>query len=765
MKFLILSTLLLFIGSSTIIAQSNLSGAITNTNNEPVIATVYISQLEKGTLSDLNGQYTISNIPQGKYTVIYSAMGYATISKQLFFTSENTTNVDDVIMTESAVEMEQVIISTPFHKLQSDNVMKVERRSVTELNKKGATTLMEGVTDIAGVETISTGIGIGKPVIRGLSANRVLVYTQGVRLENQQFGDEHGLGVNEAGVESVEVIKGPASLLYGSDALGGVLYLNPERFAVSGETHGDVRSTYFSNTRGTATTLGVRTSGTQLKFMARGAISSHSDYQTGADYKVTNTRFNEKDLKTGVRFQNKELKSTLRYNYNRSNIGIPEEIGEQSTSKDLLQPFQEIDNHILSWENTLFFETSSLTLKAGYIFNDRREFEEHHEHHEEEEEEEEEDHEDHDEHDEHMHGEEGPALQLKLNTITYDLTYHLPQLGKFETIVGIQGLYQTNDNFGEEILIPDATTQDIGVLATTHYHLEKIDLQAGVRFDSRKIESEAAREINAPDFIPAINRNFTSFNAAIGAKATLTEQLLARINLASGFRAPNLAELTSNGSHEGTNRFEIGDETLTNEQNFQTDISLEYRNEHFEFSANGFYNTINDYIFIAPTNEFIDDNMVFNYVQNDANLYGGELGMHIHPHPLDWLHYESSFETVTGKLGNNSYLPLIPANKLRNTLRVEFAKAGKLDNLYAFVTYENTFNKDEVGEFETRNNSYNLLSLGTGCSVDIGDAVFDIGINTTNLTDETYISHLSRLKPDGIFNTGRSVNAHLKVSL
>ncbi len=731
----LLAVLFLYTAASS---QNSLTGTITSkTNNEPLIATVYIPQLEKGTVADFDGNYELKNIPDGKYNVVISSLGYATISKKINF-SNNEIVPENFQMEESAVEMEEVIVSTPFHKLQSDNVMKVDRISTDDLNSSGAVTLADGIKNIAGVDLITTGTGIGKPVIRGLSSNRVLTYTQGVRLENQQFGDEHGLGVNEAGIESIEVIKGPASLLYGSDALGGVLYLNPERFALSGETHGDLSSTYFSNTLGTSTNLGVKTSGEKLKFLARGSYSTFSDYKAGTAYRVTNTRFNEKDLKAGVQYAGAKFKSTLRYNYNRSNIGIAEEIGEQTHSKDLQLPFQEIDNHILSFDNTLFFNNSSLDVKAGYLFNDRREFE------------------------------DDPALaalRLKLNTFNYDVKYNLPELGKFETIVGLQGMFQNNKNEGEEILIPNANTTDIGVLATSHYHLEKVDLQAGIRFDSRKIESEATRNPLDVDFIPALNKTFTSFTAALGAKLDLIENLSARINFASGFRAPNLAELTSNGVHEGTNRYERGNANLTNEQNFQTDISLEYRNEHVEFFANGFYNVVNNYIFISPTNETIDDTQVYDYLQNDATLYGGEFGFHLHPHPLDWLHLESSFETVTGKLNNDVYLPLIPANSIRNTFRVELhdGKIRKFSS--AFVTLDNTFDQKNISDFETRTGGYSLLSAGIESSFQLQKIVLKLGINGTNLTDKEYTSHLSRFKPDGIFNIGRSINVNLKLEI
>ena len=228
--------------------------------------------------------------------------------------------------------------------------------------------------------------------------------------------------------------------------------------------------------------------------------------------------------------------------------------------------------------------------------------------------------------------------------------------------------------------------------------------------------------------------------------------------MASGFRAPNLSELTSNGVHEGTNRFEIGNPNLNNEQNFQVDLALEWRGKHLEAFANAFYNSINDYIFISPTGEQIDGDPVFLYSQDNASIYGGEMGIHVHPHPLDWLHLESSYESLTGTRDSDKFLPLIPANSLTNTLRIEFKKGGLFFNKYAFIRLKNTFNKTEVSAFETRTPGYSLLGAGIGGSINAGNSEINISISGNNLTDKTYISHLSRLKVDEISNIGRNIS-------
>ncbi|MCX2680096.1 TonB-dependent receptor [Galbibacter sp. EGI 63066] len=754
-KFLLF---MLFIGiATTIYSQNSINGTITNAENNKVVpfASVHFPQLDKGVNSDESGNYILENLPEGTYKIVISSVGYKTHSENVNITGKTLLNIQ---LSPSAIEIEQVIVSTPFHKLQSENVMKIERQSIEALKSKGAMTLSDGITNIAGVETVSTGVGIGKPVIRGLSANRVLVYTQGIRMENQQFGDEHGLGVNDAGIESVEVIKGPASLLYGSDALGGVLYLNPEKFAAQNDTEGDINLNYFTNTEGYNANAGFKTSGDKLKFLVRGAYASHADYEAGNGLYTTNSRFNEYDIKSGFGYQDNTFKTEVRYNFNRSNLGIPEEIGVQNRDRNLLEPYQEIDNHVVSSRSTLFFDTSYLDVTLGYIANNRREFEDHH-HEEEEEEHEEEEHED-----EHEEGEEA-ALNMKLHTLSYNVQYHMPEIGSFETIAGVQGMHQSNENFGEELLIPDASTVDFGAMATTHYHMKNSDIQFGLRFDTRKIDTKETGQPEGESYFSELNKNFNSFNVSAGYRANLMKNFIARLNLATGFRAPNLGELMSNGGHSGANRYEIGNPELENEQNFQTDLSLEYENEHFEFFVNGFYNTISDYIYLQPTGTFIEEDPVYQYVQANSNLYGGEAGFHIHPHPLDWLHLESSFETVTGKLtDSDEYLPLIPANKLTNTFRVEFNN-DNFTKKYAFVSMQSVFDKDNIGQFETRTGGYTLINTGFGANIKLFQQFVNLKVTANNILDKEYVSHLSRLKTDGIYNIGRNINVGLSVVL
>ncbi|MDI1316701.1 TonB-dependent receptor [Flavobacterium sp.] len=727
MKFIYIA---LFMGLSFVAsAQNKVKGIISDKDNRPLAGiNISMPEVHKEAISDAQGTYEFSNLPNGTFKIIFSSIGYTTKIISLPISEKEI--IQNITLEDNIVHMDEVIVSTAFNKIQSQNVMKVEHESIKSLQQKGRATLIEGLATIPGVSQVSTGTSIGKPVIRGLSGNRVLVYTQGVRLENQQFGEEHGLGLNDAGVESVEVIKGPASLLYGSDALGGVLYFNPEKFANPQEFKADFSQRIFSNTLGSNSTLGLKTSTEHWKFLARGSFNTHADYQIPNGDRVTNTRYNESDFKTGIGYSNSKFSSILRYNFNKLDLGIPEDgFGEQTTNHSTIYPKQAVDNHILSLHNNFYFKNSKLDADLGYIYNDRSEFED----------------------------SNVASLHMKLSTLNYDLKYYLPKFGKVETIIGIQGMHQTNTNSGEELLIPDATTTDFGIFGTANYEFGKNVLQAGLRYDNRKISSETNGLFGNEGYFEGINKSFDSFNASLGYKTNLATDLTLRLNIASGFRAPNLAELTSNGVHEGSNRYEIGNANLENEQNLQTDLNLEYKSSHFELFANGFYNHINNYIFISPNGNVIDGNNVYDYVQANAKLYGGEAGIHFHPHPLDWLHFTSSFETVIGQNDNGSNLPLIPANKWNNTIKGEFNIKNWFKEGFATLNIESTFAQNNNSEFETRTNDYTLINMGLGGKVIIGKTIFNLNLNANNLFDKTYVSHLSRLKSDGIPNIGRNI--------
>ena len=710
-------------------AQNSISGTIKNQNNEPISTVeISISDANIQTKSNEKGQFEIKNLPIGKWTLIFKKDKFE-IKSEVISIGNQEQKILDIILEEEQHHIDEILVSSVFNKTQNENVIKIDHINLKQIQSEGAINLSDALATNPGVSVVSTGVSIGKPVIRGLSGNRVLTYAQGIRLENQQFGEEHGLGLNSNGQESVEIIKGPASLLYGSDAMGGVLYFNPEKYAANNKTELSVNQVVNSNTKGSNSSVTLKTSEEKFKFLVQNNYTTHADYKTPNGQTVVNTRFMEKDFKIGTSYATSRYVADFRYNYNDLNLGLPEEEIEDSRYRTPLFPSQKIENHLLSFNQKVFFKNSKLEATAGYVFNDRKELE----------------------------GVDEIALFMKLKTFNYNVRYYLPDFGKFETIIGFQGMNQENRNFGKERLIPNAKIADIGFFGTSQYKFNKNVLQFGVRYDFRNVNIEEFGDLGTEGSFQKLDKDFESINASLGFKTEITEKITSRINVATGFRAPNLSELSSNGVHEGSNRYEIGNVNLKNEQNFQIDLNVDYNAEHFDFFANGFYNHINNYIFISPNGNVIDDNFVYDYLQNNAVLYGGETGIHLHLHEIDWLHMTSSYEMVIGQLNNNSSLPLIPANQWKNNFRANFDVSKNIKNSFIFLQANYTFNQNKIGEFETKTNDYFLLSSGIGTDIQLNKSKFNMYLTATNLLNKQYIAHLSRLKADGIYNMGRNI--------
>ena len=729
----IISIFLFFFSSITAVGQNFKGSVLDKETKKPIpFAQVYVVDLKSGIITDKNGQFLIDFLNNNTIHLQISFIGYKTIDQII---NLDTIQQKMFYLEKGHYELKEVIVSVPKGVLQGDNVVNVEHKSIKELQQISPLTLAEAISYIPGVQQTTTGSGIGKPVIRGLSGNRIVTYAQGIRIENQQWGNEHGLGVGEVGIESVEVIKGPASLLYGADALGGVLFFVDDRYASQNTIEGFVQTKFVSNTLGMMTSTGIKIHKGKLKFNLFGAYSSQADYQVPNFDRVFNTRFDEKNIKSSFGFNTNNWISNIRYSYLQNNYGIAEDATfTTSTQRNFILPFQTIDNHNLSFENTVYTGKSKLNLTLGYTNNYRKEFED----------------------DNNLH-----ALGLKLNTYTYNFKWYSPVFkNKFDFILGSQGMMQNNINNGEEILIPDATTTDFGIFLIGNLKFHKLQFQGGIRNDYRNIDTELMMTEDV--VFSKLNHSYNGLTFSIGGIYKFKKTKL-RANISSGFRAPNTTELLSDGVHHGTNRYIKGDANLTNENATQIDFSFDYKNEHLSFSINPFYNSINKYFYLSPTNKVVNTIPVFEYLQTNVFLYGGEVGVHYHPHTIHWLHLESNLSTVIAEDKNGTPLPLIPQTRLSSKIATEISSKGKVKLTYVFVHYIYKFQQNRVGLFETSTNSYQLVNAGLSFEISNKKMPIEITTGVNNLLNTKYIDHLSRFKNMGIANQG--VNYYFGVKI
>ena len=677
---------------------------------------------------------------------IYSLLASMLLISQISFSQTDA----------SQVELDEVILSLPFSQDKGKSVIKVEKINLNDINPILRSYISKSLSKLPGISIISTGPGISKPSIRGLSSNRVITYVQGVRLENQQWGDEHGLGISTSGINSIELIKGPSYVTYGSDAMGGVLYIEPERY--SSDFSLDYMGIYNSNYSGITNNLGLKGSSGNFSYLLRGNMTDNQNFST-PDGEVENTWFKENDIQAGLKYQTENFSSDLRLSMNFSELGIPhmeeghddhddhEEEGhddhdDHDDHEGHEDHYQELSHTMLTWKNNIDLGNNhDLEVTLGRQVNDRKEFggheEEGHDDHDDHEEE------GHDDHDDHGHGESDAELDMELITNTLDMNLTMPQSDNFNLIIGSNILSQENKNFGHEELIPDAEMNDFGLYGLGQITMENGAALIGIRYDSRSINSEMG------------SADFSNFNGSVGIKRNFDNSTL-RINLGSGYRAPNLIELFADGVHHGTFRYEKGNSSLVAETSFQTDITLEINNDDSSLSFDLFYNDINDYIYVSPSSLTMDSYKVYNYMQQNATLWGGEIH-YSKQTGIDWLTSHTSLEYINGETADGHALPFIAPLTFNQVL------TANISSNYSFeIDFLAKAKQSRVSQFEEETDGYSLLNLSGNWMTSFLDNDLNIFWSVDNVFDKEYFDHLSRLKTAGIHEMGRNISIGLK---
>lgn len=737
-----ITVLILMLFITQYIRSQTLSGRVIDATTKQSIAygTIYVPELNVGAAADSGGYFHIQKLPQKLLAVRFSAVGYET----RFITVKVPLDTV-VLLTPSHIQMEEMVVSVPAGTLNKENIAPVEQRSISELRETGINNLSDAISTIPGVQQVATGPGIGKPSIRGLSGNRVLTYSQGVRLENQQWGAEHGLGTGMEGIERLEVIKGPASLLYGSDALGGVLYLVEEKYAHQNTLEGKVTGGGYSNS-GYFTNGGIKVSGTRWRLNLFSGLHYFNDYKQGNAETVPNSRYEKRNIKGALGYYNNHIISNVRFSWNENDMGIttaPDASLELTkTTHSPSDPYQYTLHRMITTDNTFLIRDSRLIVTLGYQFNTRKEFE------------------DEDADSLHHHAEENTdeaANHLELSTYTWEAKYITGEnKGKWNTIVGTQGMHQDNRNFAVERIIPNAQIFDAGFFFNTS-RVFKIGLvQAGLRYDFRKLYGNETGNPLGEGYFPLLQRQFHAVNGALAFRHDFTRPLTLRINLATGYRAPNLSELLSNGIHHGSQRYEIGNANLKNENNFQADVKLNFTSEHFSVFVNPFFNFISNFIYLARQDSLIEGFQVYAYQQQTAFITGGETGFHWHPHPLDILHFESAVSTLYAADKTGAPLPLIPANRIRNTLRITWKKDQHASSFCVFITHLYYARQGRFAANETGTKDYHIVNAGLTGRLKTGAQLITISAGVKNLLNTNYAGHLFRYKYLNILQPGRN---------
>lgn len=614
-----------------------------------------------------------------------------------------------------------------------------------DLRQTTSTNIIDAIAHQPGMAQITTGGGISKPIIRGLGYNRIIVMNEGVRQEGQQWGDEHGIEVDPQIVNSVEILKGPASLMYGSDAMAGVVILHSAPTLPEGKMRANVSTEYQTNNG--LFDYSLNFAGNQKGFVwdARFSDKMAHAYKNKVDGYVPGSQFKERAgrlmLGLNKRWGHTHLTWTAFHQIPSIVEGERDETtGELVCNSDNVKtyskalPFQEIKHYKAVLDNSFNLPKGWLKAIIGYQQNRRQEFEE---------------------------SEDEYELFFKLHTVTYDVRYLSQEFSGWKVAGGVNGMWQQSQNLGEESLIPEYKLFDIGGYATLSKSLGKWTLNGGLRFDNRHLNFHS--------------RDFSGLSGSIGAVCNISEHFNLRLNMARGFRAPNMSELGSDGVHEGTLRYELGNPDLKPEYSWQADLGLDFTSQYISAQVALFANHIENYIFAKRIDLVMAEGLrTYEYTQGDARLLGFEAGIDFHP--IHCIHFENTFSFVDAQQlhqpEETKYLPMTPAPRWTSELKYELTHHGHfvLNNAYAALGLECNLAQNhyyKADNTETRTPSYTLLSLSIGSDLNIHKKkVAEISVTAENLLNRAYQNHLSRLKytdvnnvtgQQGVFNMGRNI--------
>ncbi len=765
MKSFILFLFLLLPASALLANPVLLEGRVIDGETKDPLpgALITIPDLKISVVANATGNFTFNNIPQkGRFLVEVRFIGYKTMIQTVDL-SQTSSLVFELF--PSTIEAKEVVVTgTAFSSDNRKNSTAVSSVTKDQLVNRPSGNLVDAIAKVPGVSQVTTGGGISKPVIRGMSYNRVVTLVDGAKQEGQQWGDEHGIEVDQYSAERVEVLRGAASLLYGSDALGGVINILEPLPSPEGQIRGELLTSYQFNNGLSGSSAMLKGNHNGFVWRARGSYKNAYSYNAPGG-RIANTGYNEKDFNGELGFNKKWGYAHLNLSSFRSNIGLPDfernDAGnfvdtsgtvlsdQQLKSRDLFLPFQDIRHYKIALNSHVLLGSGRLRSILAFQDNQRREL---------------------------QNTRTDPALFFDLKTYSADFKYYFNESKGWEPVIGLSAASQDNKNKAEELLIPDYRSGEVGIFAYAKKSWQSTTFNFGGRFDYRNIDGTQMTADGAPKFNNFSN-SFSNVSGALGFTQEFTEHFNFKANLGSAFRSPNIAELSSDGVHEGTFRYEIGNNNLNPENSYYGDLAFEFNNNTVSASIGAFNNYINNYIYSRQINDetiLVDTKTfpVYRFIQDNANLSGFEASLTLHPAEL--IHFENSFSYTRGvNRASHRPLPFIPAAVLRNELRLEPDFKG-VKSSYLSVALDNVFRQNRVDNFETPSKGYSLMNLGMGTTFMLKNQPLRMNVSVNNLFDKAYYDHLSRFKPGrldetnpnlGYYNQGRNISLGLYLPL
>ncbi len=733
-----------------------------------------------------DGRFTFSDLSDGIYELQISYISYSTDTVSVKI--ENGYSKRQDIYLETSSNLLLTVEVTDEHAKQEET-LHTEHIHEDFFQKNLEGSFATSIEKLPGISAINVGVGIAKPVIRGLSANRIIVNHQGIKQESQQWGSDHGLEIDQFDVERVEIIKGPGSLQYGSDGLGGVINILPGKILPKNTLQGSVLGVHKTNNDHWGGSAKLAANIQNWFVTARYSRQDFADYRVPGDLfiyngfelpivneRLKNTAGDETNFSvsaglsrawgiTRVLFSHYSLDAGLF----SGAVGVPRSyaLTDDGNNRDLDVPRQAVDHYRVSLNQTLFFGEDHLTLDVGLQQNLRREFSE-----------------------PEFHSiplsqladpNDKLAIELELQTFSIATHYEHRFRSDWKNIYGTNVQWQHNQRGGFEYLLPEFRTFRGGLFTISERELRKNWLvNGGLRFDVGQNNTSFFRQFvwNSNEIItdslisPNTDDLFFNWSASIGSNLSLVDdKWILKANLGKSFRVPYPAETVSNGIHHGTFRHEVGTPDLKSEHGYQLDLSASWNYKKFKGSLASYFNYFDNYIYLGPTfpaqfSPLPEAGQIFRYRQDDAIYTGLELQWtweDFIPH----LSLEQAFDFVQSYNPKTKLaLPFTPQPAIRTDLRFSLPEQKWLEDFYMEINHQYHFaaqGQFRIDRSERSTPAYQLWDFKIGSELILGKQKFQISCQVQNIFNTTYFAHLSRYRLINVPEQGRNIVLTLKV--
>lgn len=764
-RYSILLLLTFSIGMKVSIAQNcqiEIEGTIIDTDTkEPLsYATIVHKNTGKGTITSDKGCFVLKNICPNDTTLIICQHVGCEPKQFVFVFSKDTSIVLD--MPHHSHTFEDIDFIMDYHDDENTQAKSVLEGS--ELDKQKGKSLGEALKKINGVTSLETGSTISKPVVHGLHSQRVLVFNNNVRVEGQSWGSEHAPEIDPFLANQISVIKGAGSLRYSSDAIGGVILVEPKPLPITPGVSGNMHFFTFSNGRSGASSLDLEGNHKKINWLSwriQGTLKRGGNAKT-PNYFMKNTGFKESNVSWTLGARGKKFGIETYFSlfssdvaiFSASHIGNLTDLEEAFQSSTPLEssgftyridrPYQNIYHELFKTKAHWWLgEESKLSLMMSRQFNYRAEFDKL-----------------------HINSvEDVPEVEFELTTHSGELLFehHIHEV--VSSTIGITTQQQSNTSDGSRYFIPDFVSSNSGIFAIERFDRDKTSLELGIRYDYKTLKSWIweNKQFSTPEL------QFGNIAYNIGGIYRFDKGLDAHVNFGTTWRAPLPNELYSDGVHHGAAAIERGKNDLTYEYAKEASLQFNYhKSDKVNAEITFYHKLIDDFIYLNPTGKteltIRGAFPVFEYQQANSIFQGIDLSFSYRI--VKRLKWNSKSSIVRAFLvSDQSFLPLIPSDRSYNGLQYSFKKGKKVRNGFIEFGIQNVARQSRVlagSDFIDPPPSYFLINMQTGCSINIGKQRFDLGLEVKNLLDQSYREYMNRFRyfSDDI---GRNITLNLKV--